>query len=94
MSHIYVGAICNIYVVLVRDVTCMVETDFLIMPLLFSFPLKLITCPSDQYMTAFSIMNLWLNQITKKSLSRNQSNLDRELVVSSILSALPVLNCR
>ena len=75
-------------------VTCMVETDFLIMPLLFSFPLKLITCPSDQYMTAFSIMHLWLNQITKKSLSRNQSNLDRELVVCSILSALPVLNCR
>ena len=75
-------------------VTCMVETDFLITPLLFSFPLKLITRPSDQYMTAFSIMHLWLNQITKKSLSGNQSNLDRELVVSSILSALPVLNCR
>ena len=73
-------------------VTCMVETDFLIM-LLFSFPLKLITRPSDQYMTAFSIMHLWLNQITKKSLSGNQSNSDRELVVSSILSALPVFNC-
>ena len=73
-------------------VTCMVETDFLVMPLLFSFPLKLITRPSDQYMTAFSIMHLWLNQITKKSLSGNQSNSDRELVVSSILSALPVLN--
>ena len=75
-------------------VTCMVETDFLIMPLLFSFPLKLKTRPSDQYMTAFSIMHLWLNQITKKSLSGNQGNSDRELVVLSILSALPVLNCR
>ena len=56
-------------------VTCMVETHFLIMPLLFSFPLKLITRPSfwlDHYMTAFSMFSMPMGLYSSAVVIHNQ----------------------
>ena len=56
-------------------VTCMVETHFLIMPLLFSFPLKLITRASfwlDHYMTAFSMFSMPMGLYSSAVVIHNQ----------------------